>query len=209
MREETERRKIRIDLIDIDGEPIPKRPNPTQMGYFNSKDRGASKSHFRISNPDIEIIEPTNSLKKRTDGLEVDYYKWNTFISANKIKTLTYKIRPTSLGEYTIGETVVSIEGLEYYGNTISFTVNCNPNGQCSEDENYLNCPQDCETGLSDGICDYKADSICDPDCTEDPDCEKTSNINIFSLIIYLIGGIIVIILGVLFLPKLYSSLLH
>jgi len=58
MREETERRKIRIDLIDIDGEPIPKRPNPTQMGYFNSKDRGASKSHFRISNPDIEIIEP-------------------------------------------------------------------------------------------------------------------------------------------------------
>lgn len=155
---------------------------------------------------DIEIIEPTNSLKKRTDGLEVDYYKWNTFISANKIKTLTYKIRPTSLGEYTIGETVVSIEGLEYYGNTISFTVNCNPNGQCSEDENYLNCPQDCETGLSDGICDYKADSICDPDCTEDPDCEKTSNINIFSLIIYLIGGIIVIILGVLFLPKLFRK---
>jgi hypothetical protein len=155
---------------------------------------------------DMEIIEPTNSLKRRTDGLEVDYYKWNTMISSNKIKTLSYKIRLNSLGEYTIGETVTMVSGLEYYSNTVSIKVNCNPNGQCSEDENYLNCPQDCETGLSDGICDYKADGICDPDCTEDPDCEKTSKIGLFNLIIYISGGIIILILGMLFIPKLFKK---
>jgi len=154
---------------------------------------------------EIEVIEPTETLTKKTDGLESKYYKWTTTISPNKIKTITYKIKPTSLGDYTIGETkITDSSGTEYYSNLITFTVKCNSNNQCSTEENYITCPEDCESGISDGRCDYKADGICDPDCTQDPDCKEMD----FTFLIYIFSGImLIIILLVIFSKKMQNKL--
>lgn len=150
---------------------------------------------------DIEVIDPSGTFTRRTDGIEAEYYKWAASVSPNSIKTLTYSIRPTSLGDYTIGETIVTdSSGKEYYSNPLTFTVKCSADNQCSKDENYITCPEDCKSGLSDGICDYSADSICDPDCVQDPDCQNKEDL---TFLIYIFAGIVVIILLMIILPKL------
>ena len=47
-------------------------------------------------------------------------------------------------------------------------------NNICDTEENYVKCHRDCKSGQKDGVCDKKADSICDPDCSpeEDIDCK-------------------------------------
>ena len=149
---------------------------------------------------DIEVIEPTKFLTKRNDALKVNYYEWITTISPNKIKTLTYKIKPLSLGEYSIGSTeLMDNSNLRTYeSNSIVFKVKCNPNNQCEINENSINCPEDCKTGSSDGICDYKADGICDPDCDDEPDCKKLE-LNMNYLIIPFIIILVLIFLIWLF----------
>ena len=78
----------------------------------------------------------------------------------------------------------------------------CNKNKKCepSLGENYKTCPQDCPSGSKDNYCDKVSDGICDPDCTEneDSDCKKLS-----MLWIYIIGGIVIIVLLVLFLTRI------
>ena len=123
----------------------------------------------------IQVIEPSKVFNKKNDALKVSYYEWIISISPNKIKTITYKIKPLSLGEYTISSTqVIDNFNLNIYeSNSINFKVNCISNNNCEENENSLTCPEDCKTGGPDGICDYKADNICDPDCDDEPDCKK------------------------------------
>jgi hypothetical protein len=78
----------------------------------------------------------------------------------------------------------------------------CNKNKKCEPrlGENYNTCPQDCLSGSSDGYCDKLADGICDLDCTEneDPDCKKPS-----MLWIYILVGIVIIILLIVFLTRI------
>ncbi|MFH0875548.1 MAG: hypothetical protein V1859_06410 [archaeon] len=59
----------------------------------------------------------------------------------------------------------------------------CNINSICDENENELDCPEDCRKTGKDGLCTAIEDKICkiDPDCKmEDPDCiiqkEKINN---------------------------------
>jgi len=49
---------------------------------------------------------------------------------------------------------------------------NCG-NNECNLNENFLNCPQDCPSGLKDGYCAPLWDFACDPDCgrANDPNC--------------------------------------
>ena len=151
---------------------------------------------------EIEVIEPTAFSTRRNDALEVSYYSWITSISPNSIKTITYKIKPLSLGEYSISSTkVIDNSNLnEANSNSLTFKVKCTPNNKCDLNENIILCPEDCSTGISDGICDYKADGICDTDCDSEPDCEKTE-FNFKSFLIPLI--IIVLIIFLIFLlPK-------
>ncbi len=58
-----------------------------------------------------------------------------------------------------------------------SFAQLCGDN-ICQENENALTCPQDCKSGIKDGICDRQIDGVCDPDCAKgaDPDCAATAN---------------------------------
>ena len=154
----------------------------------------------------IEVIEPTKVFTKRNDALVVDYYEWITKISPNKIKTITYKIKPLSLGEYTIGSTqVMDNSNLELSeSNIITFKVKCTSNNLCDENENSITCSEDCPTGSSDGICDYKSDGICDFDCEEEPDCKKLE-INIMYFIIPFII-ILLIILSFWLFPKIFKK---
>ena len=155
---------------------------------------------------DIEVIDPTIVFTKKNDALEVKYYEWKTTISPNSIKTITYKIRPLSLGEYSIGATEVidSLTIENYISNPITFKVKCISNNQCNANENSLTCPEDCPTGSADGICDYKADNVCDPDCDDEPDCKK-SDFNMNYIIIPFII-IIFIILLIWLLPKIFKK---
>ena len=125
---------------------------------------------------DIEIIEPEKFSIKKTDALEIKYYQWSTTISADSIKTITYKIKPLSPGEYFIGSTEITDKSTHeiYYSNPITFKVECTPNGICEKDENSLTCPKDCPQSGFDGICDYLADGICDLDCDSEPDCKRS-----------------------------------
>lgn len=49
----------------------------------------------------------------------------------------------------------------------------CDMDGECSENENYLSCPEDCPLEKSDNYCFPESDGVCDPDCIEglDEDC--------------------------------------
>ena len=155
---------------------------------------------------DIEVIDPTTFSTKRNDALEVSYYSWITLISPNSIKTITYKIKPLSLGEYSISSTkVIDNSNLnEIESNSITFKVNCVPDNKCDLKENSILCPEDCSKEISDGICIYKADGICDPDCDNEPDCEK-SEFNIKTLLISFLV-IIIIILLIWLLPKIFKK---
>ena len=154
---------------------------------------------------DVDVISPEQFSIKRNDALEVKYYSWITKVSPNSIKTITYKIIPKSLGDYSIGETKVTDDSGTYYAsNSISFKVKCISNNKCESNENSNTCPEDCSTGVSDGICDYKADNICDPDCTDDPDCRKSDfNINYITIPLFIT---ILIITILYFIRKIFKK---
>ena len=154
---------------------------------------------------DIEVIDPVKVFTKRNDALEIRYYEWVTKISPNKIETITYKIKPLSIGEYSLGSTQVTDKSnlAIYESNPITFNVKCIPNNKCESNENSITCPEDCSSGISDGICSYKADGICDPDCDDEPDCRKSEvNMNYF-IIPFII--IVIIILLIWLLPKIFK----
>jgi len=137
----------------------------------------------------IEIIEPLETSTKINDGLKIKYYNWKTSISPNSIKEIVYKIKPLSLGAYIIKSTEVAdtSDSKIFMSNPASFDVKCSPNNQCDAEENSVNCPEDCPAGADDGICNYKADGFCDPDCEEEPDCKKSYSFLYFTAIFIII----------------------
>ena len=155
---------------------------------------------------DVMVIAPEEFFIKKNDALELKYYEWTTKISPNSIKTITYQIRPLSLGEYSLGSTeVIDKSDLRSYSsNILTFNVKCIPNNKCEVDENINTCPEDCQSGAKDGVCDYKADGICDKDCDYEPDCKK-SNFNINYITIPL-GVIILIIILFIILSKIFKK---
>jgi len=167
----------------------------------------SAESEFSIEEilpRDVEVIEPATTFTRRNDALDVKYYSWTTTVSPNSIKTITYRIKPLSLGEYSIGSTQVTYQSEIFESNSITFNVKCTPNNQCEENENSLTCPEDCSTGISDGICNYKADGVCDPDCDEEPDCRKSEfNMN-YIIIPFII--LILIVLALWLLPKIFKK---
>jgi len=55
--------------------------------------------------------------------------------------------------------------------------------GICEENENALQCLQDCSEQKKDGLCNYEKDNICDPDCMNvDPDCKQLSSLMILDI---------------------------
>lgn len=144
----------------------------------------------------FSLIQPSqpDEIEQR-DALSIMLYRWKTDIQPQKIFTINYKIKPNEVGEYTIPPTkVIDLSNNNIYlSEPKQVLVLCRSNNLCEENENSVNCPEDCKGGLKDGICEYKADGICDPDCEEEPDCKKTSQ-TIYILIIAILSVIVITI---------------
>ncbi len=130
------------------------------------------------------------------DGLLVSYYRWQVNLSGNEIALLKYQIKPNNLGEYGLKPTKIidKSDGKIYFSNSLDFIVLCKLNNICEENENSLNCPQDCSTGIKDNICDYKKDGLCDPDCTEDPDCALSTSNSKYTFPVFVLIALMVIL---------------
>jgi len=100
-------------------------------------------------------------------------YEWEIDLPAGENTSVSYWIEPKSSGNYVISPSLVNISGTEYRMKSAAIAVQCDVDGTCANDENYLNCPQDCASGAADGVCDEVSDAICDPDCAagSDADC--------------------------------------
>ena len=135
------------------------------------------------------LIEPSQPDKiEQHNALSVMVYQWKIKINPQKIFTLNYKIKPNEVGEYTILPTKMTdlSSNLVFLSESRQFTVLCLPNNRCEENENSVNCAEDCGSGINDGICDYESDGKCDPDCDEEPDCKNIGS-NLYLFIIELI----------------------
>mgnify|MGYP001595589470 FL=1 len=148
----------------------------------------------------VTLIDPDkpNEIEKH-NALEVMLYKWDIIIPKNQVFNLNYKIKPNQVGEYTISPTkVIDSETKDMFlSESKHVIVSCIPNNICDENENYLNCPQDCGASIADGICNYKADGICDPDCEKEPDCKNiASNNSSYTIIILVVLLLIVFFLS-------------
>ena len=166
----------------------------------------SSSKEFRIIEnlpQNTEAVEPLDTLTKKYDGLEVKYYNWRTTVSPGSVKTITYKIKILSLGVKVINPTeIVDLSsGESYFSNPITFNIKCIPDDVCGEGENSATCPEDCATGIDDGICDYILDGLCDPDCEEEPDCKGGFN---YIFLVYIFGIIVILLMLVIILPKFF-----
>jgi len=153
----------------------------------------------------ILLIDPQQvSETKYYNGITVNFLKWTLTINPGQVSTITYKIKPTQIGTYTLPQTTANdiSTGNSFTSNTFSLNVKCLSNNICDVNENYLTCPLDCESGSNDGICDNMADSICDPDCESEPDCDNS--FNSLYIILIVLGVIIFVIIITLILRKMH-----
>ena len=156
----------------------------------NPEDIKKSYEIVEIIPQGFTLIQPSqpDDIEQR-DALLIMLYRWKTDIQPKNVFTINYKIKPNEVGEYTIPPTkVIDLSDNNIYlSEPKQILVLCNPDNMCEENENSVNCPEDCKGSLKDGICEYKADGICDPDCEEEPDCKNlSSNYYIYLIIISL-----------------------
>ncbi len=106
-------------------------------------------------------------------GEKFGYYEWKIKLPANGNTSVVYWITPKTPGTYVISPAEITVDSKKFYLKSRAIEVRCNSDGKCGSGENYLNCPEDCQTGSADNICDSVVDGTCDPDCekTADPDC--------------------------------------
>ncbi|MCX8190142.1 MAG: hypothetical protein N3F05_02855 [Candidatus Diapherotrites archaeon] len=130
-----------------------------------------------------ENIGAANFDQNEAQYIETDYgakfwnYFWKIKLGPGESASIAYWIEPKNIGAYVITPAEAIIEQEKFYLKSHSIDIKCAIDGKCSSNlgENYINCPEDCNTGYDDKICDMATDGICDPDCVEDfdKDCEK------------------------------------
>jgi len=112
------------------------------------------------------------------EGFHFQFHDWSLELPAQSTKTVTFTAVPTSVGHYSFMPTSVFTGGSLYRTSSPTVTVVCDPNGTCDKGENYIFCPQDCNTGIQDDFCDMVADGTNDPDCEYgvDPDYNSAAD---------------------------------
>jgi len=125
-------------------------------------------------------------------------------LNPGETKTITYKIKPKSSGDFLFSPTTVTVmAGETYYSDTAKTIVRCNQNNLCELDleENYFNCPEDCPSGSEDNVCDLISDNVCDPDCIGDADVDCIEKKK-FPWMLVIVATIIIVIIIILILIK-------
>lgn len=107
-------------------------------------------------------------------GVRLPYYEWELALAPGGSEDILYLTRPLTPGEYIIAPTRVYASGRQFLSNSAAVTIACNANSVCEPgfSENHMNCPADCLSGSGDGLCDFAADGVCDPDCAVDADSD-------------------------------------
>ncbi len=139
----------------------------------NDLDRTLNTKIIEKTLPEFEYLDKEFIKRIELEGLEYLHLEWNLDIPPNSWKEVTYQIVPKRLGTYYLPKTEVITSDAIYYSEISRIHVECDNDGFCNTTiENSLNCPQDCPTGIKDGICDAVKDNRVDPDCKEgvDPD---------------------------------------
>ncbi|MEK6907494.1 MAG: hypothetical protein AABW45_03115 [Nanoarchaeota archaeon] len=154
----------------------------------------------------FSLVDPSKETNiEQRNALSIKIFKWSIKVPSKNSYVINYKIKPDGVGEYVISPTKVNdlSNNDVFLSESKQILVSCVPNNKCEGNENMLNCAEDCGTGASDGICDYKVDGICDPDCEDEPDCKvKILNYNY----IYIVLAITVLLFFIFFIKGLLRS---
>lgn len=157
----------------------------------------------------ITLVEPAKPYEtKQRDGITLSLLKWNILASPGRVASVSYKLKPTKPGQLTFQPVKIidTATGAIITGESNELTVFCSPDRNCDKAENYLNCPQDCSTGASDGICNPIQDLICDLDCTKGADSDCKSLSADWTFLYYILGGVILLALIIFIVFKFLKS---
>ncbi|MFH1440157.1 MAG: hypothetical protein ABIG89_06310 [Candidatus Woesearchaeota archaeon] len=109
----------------------------------------------RLLNKDIKVIRKIENVM---DDFRIDFDKDIRFVEIYKNNV---KIMSEEINFCNYNHQCEPCAGKDCLGNETILL------------ENYLTCPNDCESGKKDYYCDLVEDDICDPDCNDlDMDCE-------------------------------------
>jgi len=150
--------------------------------------------------PGLEYPDQIEVKIRQYQGLRVSYYRWEKTLEPGEEIEIKYHLKPKGLGMILFSPAVVNDE----YGNTFessptTLKITCRANKKCDAGESYIFCPEDCQTGSADNVCDGVDDGRCDPDCLKgaDPNCQnaKKEMVGISRFFSALLGFIVFIVL--------------
>lgn len=120
----------------------------------------------------IFINETELDLLGNVIAVHPPFYFWEVDLTPNALTTITYRVKAVELGYIDFAPAVVNSVDDSYESETDTIRVLCNMNSICEpeEDEHYFNCPEDCPSGGTDGVCDLLNDGVADPDCVPGTD---------------------------------------
>ncbi len=106
------------------------------------------------------------------EAFRYEYHDWRFELAAGASRVIEFTASPQSVGYYTFLPSSITAGGSSYQAASRLVKVVCVADGSCGAGESYLFCPDDCSTGIADGICDQVSDDRSDPDCVSgaDPD---------------------------------------
>lgn len=112
------------------------------------------------------------------EELRVDFHHWTIVVPALGTGTVSFEVKPPTVGRFSLASTLVSSGGHIFKAYCDTIWVFCNPDGTCSPGEDVLFCKEDCPGGGQDGYCDRIEDGINDPDCPygADPDFNEKAD---------------------------------
>jgi len=151
--------------------------------------------------PGLDYPDQIEIKTRQYQGLKVPYYLWEKSLEPGEETEIKYHLKSKGLGMILFSPALVSDEyGNAFESSPTTLKITCRANKRCDPGENYIFCPEDCQTGSVDGVCDGAADDRCDPDCLKDadPDCQKARGVPKYFYIIISAVSVIVILAVIL-----------
>jgi hypothetical protein len=103
----------------------------------------------------VEAVNPQPTYSNITEGFYArpPYLSWAVDIAPGETKTLTYTIKPKTVGLLTIGPTKAYAGGGTFYSNSLMIDVACTSSSTCDErvGETPLSCPAKCAAANATG----------------------------------------------------------